>query len=362
MQKLILRCAKYYWTYIASRYLKKNRPDCPSERILITKFDRLGDFFLLIPFLQQLQKGKKEIVLISPPMNKEVIDYLQIPISFIPFDNSSIDKFSELLRFVRETPFNHALNLSMNIWGGFLVNQSKSTNKTGLLQEREHYVYKGAKLFYDKILSYPPNTHSFDVLCRVFGEITGENRFYPFIETNTTDNGWIVIHPFASWKPRQWPDFFNLIKILTERKYKVKVIGTPEEYRNNSILETLRNNPSVSFKVLSSIKDLMEQISSCTAFIGNDSGPAHFAALIGKPTTIIWGPGFFERIHARGKNVHFCIVLVNCRPCRQKGTTCERKNNICLKSITVDMVLEKFECSLNKQVTLSDHISCPQLY
>lgn len=348
MQKLILRCAKYYWTYVASHYFKGNRPHCPPERILISKFDRLGDFFLLIPFLQQLQKKKIETVLISPPMNKGAIDHLQIPVSFIPFDNSSIEKFSELLRYVRETSFSHAINLSMNIWGGFLVNQSKSAHKIGLLQEQEHYIYKGARLFYDKILSYPPDTHNFDVLCRVFGEITGENRFYPLIEAKTADNGWVVVHPFASWKPRQWPKFFELMESLTDRKYKVKVIGTPKEYQDLAIPEKLQNNTSVSFKVLSSVKDLMEQIDSCTAFIGNDSGPTHYAALIGKPTTIIWGPGFFERIHAKGKNVHFCIVPVNCRPCRQKGTACKRGNNVCLQSITAEMVLEKFECSLNK--------------
>jgi len=290
-------------------------------------------------------------------MNKEVIDHLQIPVSFIPFDNSSIEKFSELLRFVREMPFSHAINLSMNIWGGFLVNQSKSAHKIGLLQEREHYVYKGAKLFYDKILSYPPDTHNFDVLCRVFGEITGEDRFFPLIEKKTTDNGWIVIHPFASWKPKQWPKFFELMENLTEQNYKVKVIGTPKEYQDFIVPKNLQNNPSVSFTVLSSVKELMEQIDSCTAFIGNDSGPAHYAALIGKPTTIIWGPGLFERIHARGKNVHFCIVPVNCRPCRQKGVTCQRGNNICLQNVTVEMVLEKFESSLNKHVNHSDRSS-----
>ncbi len=347
MQKLILRCAKYYWTYIGSRLFRKNRPAIPPpQRILITKFDRLGDFFLLTPFLQQLLKKKIEIVLISPSINKEIVDHLKLPLSFIPFDNSSADKFSELLRFVRKTSFSHALNLSMNIWGGFLVNQSKSTHKIGLLQEREHYVYKGVSLFYDKILSYPPDTHNFDVLSRVFAEITGENCFYPLIETRTTDNEWVVIHPFASWKSKRWPRFFDLIESLTERKFKVKVLGTSNEYQGLAISEKLRNDPSVSFEILSSVKDLMEHINNCTAFIGNDSGPAHYAALIGKPSTIIWGPGLFERIHAMGKNVHFCIVPVDCRPCRQKGVTCERGDNYCLQNVTVEMVLEKFECSL----------------
>ncbi|HEX3019944.1 MAG TPA: glycosyltransferase family 9 protein [Chitinispirillaceae bacterium] len=331
---------------MGSRFYRNNRPDNPPSRILITKFDRLGDFFLLIPFLQQLLKRNIEIVLISPLVNKQIVDQLSIPITFIPFDNSSIKKFSEQLDFVRNTSFSHALNLSMNVWGGFLTNQSKSGIKIGLLQETEHYVYKGAKLFYDKMLSYAPDTHSFDVLSRVFQQVCGSADFTPCIETRTADNGWILIHPFASWKPRQWPRFFELIEHLVNSNYKVRIIGTSNEYQNLSIPDKLKNNLSVSLKVLSSVDDLLEQIEQCKAFIGNDSGPAHFAALTGKPTTVIWGPGYFQRIHPVGKNVHFCILPVNCRPCRQKGDTCKAGNNICLQNITVEMVMEKFENSL----------------
>ncbi len=347
MKKLILRCAKYYWTYHSSRSFRENRPDISPNRILITKFDRLGDFFLLVPFIQQLQNKGIEIVLISPPINKEVIDHLNIPITFIPFDNSSVGRFSELLKMVRETSFSHAVNLSMNVWGGFLVNQSKSTQKTGLLQETEHYVYKGVKLLYDNILSYSPDTHNFDVLSKVFTEITKVKEFSPRINTETAANGWVTVHPFASWKPRQWPRYFELTGKLVDRGYKVRIIGTPNEFNSLDIPDNLQSNPAVSFKALSSVNDLMDQIDQCSAFIGSDSGPAHYASLVGKPATIIWGPGFFERIHPMGKNVHFCIVPVNCRPCRQKGPVCQRGENICLKEITVEMVLEKFENNLS---------------
>ena len=191
----------------------------------------------------------------------------------------------------------------------------------------------------------------------IWGKSPGKTGFFPE-EKKTTDKRMDSYSSVSqSWKPKQWPKFFELMENLTEQNYKVKVIGTTKKYQDFIVPKNLQNNPSVSFTVLSSVKELMEQIDSCTAFIGNDSGPAHYAALIGKPTTIIWGPGLFERIHARGKNVHFCIVPVNCRPCRQKGVTCQRGNNICLQNVTVEMVLEKFESSLNKHVNHSDRSS-----
>ena len=349
MKKIVLRCAKYYWTYIASLFFRHKRPKNVQKRVLITRFDGLGDFFLLVPFLQQLIKQEFEIVVISPAINKEIIDHLEIPLTFVPFNNSSMSEFGKLLKFVRKTSFSHAFNLSMNIWGGFLVNQSKAVVKIGLLQEKEGYVYKGAKLFYDNIRSYPCKTHSFDVLRNMFAEYTGIENFSPRILSPVFNSEWIVLHPYATWKPRQWPWFSLLIEYLVNNKYKVKVIGTEKEHLGFSLPAYLTYQETVKTISLSSVDQLMGEIDHCRAFIGNDSGPAHYAALIGKPTTVIWGPGFFERIHPKGKNVNFSILPIECRPCRQKGDTCKRGVNKCLQDNTLEMVIEKFKKSLDQQ-------------
>lgn len=346
MKKLILKLAKYNWTFLSPLFYRNNRPEDSPNRILITKFDRLGDFFLLIPFLQQLLNKGIEIFVVSLPQNKEIIDHLKIPVTFFPFDNSNHSNFKKLLSVVRKTPFSHAFNLSMNIWGGFLVNQSNSTHKIGLLQEREHYVYKGASLFYDKILSYAPDTHSFNVLVSVFRELSGLIDFNPSIENEFTVKEKIVIHPFASWQPRQWPHFLSLIDSLIAKGYKVEILGTSKELSDYTVPDHFRNNPELCIIKLSSIKELLNHIDQCKAFIGNDSGPAHYAALLGKPVTVIWGPGYFERIHPIGKNVQFCMLPMTCRPCRQNGKTCKRGDNICLQDISVEMVIEKFEKSI----------------
>ena len=36
--------------------------------------------------------------------------------------------------------------------------------------------------------------------------------------------------------------------------------------------------------------DLMRELSECSAFVGNDSGPGHLAGIIGLPTVILFGP------------------------------------------------------------------------
>ena len=76
--------------------------------------------------------------------------------------------------------------------------------------------------------------------------------------------------------------------------------------------------------------------------------PAHYSALIGKPTTVIWGSALLERIHPVGKNVQICVIPVPCRPCRQKGKVCSQGNNKCLENIGVELVLKSFFIALSK--------------
>jgi heptosyltransferase-2 len=84
------------------------------------------------------------------------------------------------------------------------------------------------------------------------------------------------------------------------------------------------------------------EIENAGAFIGNDSGPAHYAALIGRPTFVLWGPGNYERVRPLGRNVHVFKKELPCRPCRQRGDRCIRGTNECLQMIGVDEVFETF--------------------
>jgi ADP-heptose:LPS heptosyltransferase len=230
----------------------------------------------------------------------------------------------------------------MNIWGGFVINQSFSSVKFGLIQEREHYVYKGKELFYDKILSYNQVMHTFDVLQNVFtGTMRIANTHKSIAFQKTHNHGYIAIHPYANWQPRIWPYFKKLIEQLLDSNTTIHLLGTAKEHSGNEWLPEITDS-RLSVITLSSIDHLMTEIDHATTFIGNDSGPAHYASLIGKKTIVIWGPGFFERIHPVGRNTIYYKAAIDCRPCRQKGEVCFRGDNECLKKISVGEVLTAF--------------------
>jgi heptosyltransferase-3 len=73
----------------------------------------------------------------------------------------------------------------------------------------------------------------------------------------------IFLHPGSGGPTKQWPHFS---KLMTRLK------------TSRAIPQTL------------SLPDLMWEISRCRAFVGNDSGITHLAALIGCPTTALFGP------------------------------------------------------------------------
>lgn len=280
MKKLFLRLAKYYWTFIASFSARNRRPKGVQRQILITRFDGLGDFFLLLPFLQNLIQNNYKVVCVGNSSSEEIVLHLNLPITFLTLKNKTVKEFKTLLQKVTSMDFDYAFNLSMNVWGGIIVNQSRSKAKIGLLQEREHYVYKGANLFYDTVLSYPPSTHSFEVLQHVFTDTMKTPPAKQFIATTIQNGQAIVIHPYANWAPRQWPHYLELINKLLSSGHRIKIIGTEVEHRKNLWLENVITNHQVLKINLSSIDQLMTEIETSLAFIGNDSGPAHYAALI----------------------------------------------------------------------------------
>lgn len=345
MNKFLLRISKYYWTFIIAPFARMRRTHDPDNRILITRFDGLGDFFILVPFLQELINRNFKIVLVSTASNKAIVDHLSLKVDYIVLDISEI---FHILKKIKSFSFSYAINLSMNQWGGILVNQSGSIKKVGLLQEKEHYVYKGSRLFYDHIISYQPAIHNFEVLNRLFNDIGINISVKPFIKTNHTNEPSIIIHPYGNWVARRWPYFPDLIKILLGKGYPLNIIGTEKEHNENKRFDEFTNKSNCTVTSLKSINHLLSLIEQCGAFIGNDSGPAHYASMIGKPTTVIWGPGFYERIRPLGANVNFCMIPVKCRPCRQRGENCQNGKPDCLIGISPEMVIEQFERTLNK--------------
>lgn len=104
--------------------------------------------------------------------------------------------------------------------------------------------------------------------------------------------GPIAIHPGSGSRDKCWPadSFLALIDQLHDAGHHCRILLGDVElerwpadliHRLQSAAETVHPATYV---------DLLRELSHCSAFIGNDSGPGHLAGIIGLPSVILFGP------------------------------------------------------------------------
>lgn len=90
------------------------------------------------------------------------------------------------------------------------------------------------------------------------------------------------------------------------------------------------------------MEDLIPLYALCDAMVTNDSGPAHFAAPVGLPTLVLFGPETPALYGALNPRAEFITARLACSPCvsamNHRNTACN--DPLCMKAITVEQVLE----------------------
>jgi heptosyltransferase-2 len=96
----------------------------------------------------------------------------------------------------------------------------------------------------------------------------------------------IVIHTGAGSPVRVWPleRYQRLADRLHQQGYQVRLLCDPDQK------EWWFNHGQTDIVVPASVDELMGELAPHAAFIGNDSGPGHLAALLGIPTFTFFGP------------------------------------------------------------------------
>jgi ADP-heptose:LPS heptosyltransferase len=118
--------------------------------------------------------------------------------------------------------------------------------------------------------------------------------------------GSVVIHPGAGKEANRWPAerFVELARRLGGAGKKVRILlGEVEMERwPASLVGELEQVADV--KQPQTLVDLVDEIASAAAFVGNDSGPGHLAGILGVPTLSLFGPSDPVRWRPLGPVVH----------------------------------------------------------
>lgn len=160
----------------------------------------------------------------------------------------------------------------------------------------------------------------------------------------------LALHPFASKEPRSWlPSRFREVipKILSDLKMKVLVLGSYHERLRaqtllNGIPESHRGDVWDLTALDLDLGKLAALLSFSSLFLGNDSGPAHLASLLGIPGVVLHGSTSPKRTGPKGM-IHVWKEF-SCSPCRERFfADCkptEEGRPPCMAAITVEEVLQ----------------------
>jgi ADP-heptose:LPS heptosyltransferase len=120
--------------------------------------------------------------------------------------------------------------------------------------------------------------------------------------------------------------------------------GSPEEEpRIAEIALAVGSGRSVCLAGKTTLRQLLVLFGLAEVLVTNDSGPAHFAALTTIDVVALFGPETPLLFSAPGPRNHSLWAGIACSPCinafNNRQTAC--RDNVCMKTITVDQVLGK---------------------
>jgi len=161
---------------------------------------------------------------------------------------------------------------------------------------------------------------------------------------------WFGLAPFAAHKSKIWPlENYSIIINALLSEYNAKFFlfgGAPGEieFFESLVRQFPDNCINVAGKL--SLAEELGVIKKLDRMICVDSSNMHLAALVGTPTTSIWGGTHpYAGFGPFGDSNHFVIQVdvgeLPCRPCSVYGVEqCFRGDFACLKRITPSEVLD----------------------
>jgi ADP-heptose:LPS heptosyltransferase len=168
----------------------------------------------------------------------------------------------------------------------------------------------------------------------------------------------ILINPNSSalFPLRKWPlDYYAELcaRMLDEfPDARLIVTGVASEQSDaQTILDRVRNPRCISYAGRTTFAELMALYAEAQVMITNDSGPAHFAALVELPSVVLFGPETPALYSPLNPNARCLYSHYACSPCvsvyNSKKSPCTR--SLCLEAIGVEEVLRNVRELLEAQ-------------
>jgi len=161
-----------------------------------------------------------------------------------------------------------------------------------------------------------------------------------------------VLHPVANFFTKEWPfERYAELARLLEDEYGLAPVFTcgPGEGRKLDAVARAAGKALLRRETLS-LPELVALIAGATLFVGNDSGPAHIAAALGRPAVVLYGSSDSSLWHPWRAPHAIVQNYYPCNPCR--GDRCDAfAQPECILSISLEQVRAAVERLLTPVTT-----------
>lgn len=332
------------------------------RRILAIRNDSLGDFLMALPAITALSKKypSAEIDVIAASDGSMLARAVpQIHATYeaksswfsSAFLGKKLLEAEQLIHVLKKNRYDLGIDFRGDFRNIFMMKRARVAFTIS-------YGVTGGGFLLDRTIAYPNQQHQVLVnleLLKILG-IQETPAFEPFPISQDAKNRMagllpkrfrenskplIALHTSAGYPSKRWPheNYRPLIGALTEGQFaKIILIGT----RKDQALFDFSDFDPESVQDLRgkcNLPDLPALFSLTDLYVGNDSGPAHLAALSGIPMLILFSGTTDPKCwHPWSKNLTLVTHPVPCSPCHAK--ICPLKHHACLKDISVQEVLQ----------------------
>lgn len=350
-------------------------PSLPlGARILVIRLRSIGDIVLLTPALRLLKEWRPDLrvsVLVESRFRELLENNSDVDEVLEPGHGSGWTKVASRARAVREIRRREFL-VCVNLHGGptssLLTSWSGARWKAGFEHFRQRGIYQilipDARTILNK-----PVIHTAEHQASAFFHLGLPRKEIPpaRLEVTAAEEAWwrdkrstlglppeieyAVLHPTALYVTKQWaPENFSRLGAHLEREVGLPVIYScgPGE---SAVLDAVEKVTSTSLRRLQSpnLRQFAAVLAAARIFVGNDSGPAHIAAALGRPGVVIFGSSSSQIWGPWPPKSSWRIVQNNydCNPC--PGDRCYRfERPECILSITFEQVRSAVETVLTE--------------
>ena len=317
-----------------------------AKKILIIRFNSLGDILLTTPLIRSLKKQNKQLKIdfLVKEQFQDVV--LNNPYLNKIYSLQSSDRLKEIKKELIKNNYDTVIDLQNNFRSKKLVSglgrnifrfKKPNINKFLLVKFKINFL----KEIIPIPVRYARAIPNFQL------DDNGLELFLPENVNPTTEGNADIIGlcPGSVHKTKMWPEeyFIELGNIFIKNGYKVVLFGGKSD-REICGKITSQISGAVDLSNDNQLYETSANMKMCKTVVCNDSGLMHTAVASNVPVVAIFGSTVKEFGFApyKGKSIVIENNSLTCRPCSHIGLSeCPKKHFDCMKTLTPKLVFEK---------------------